>query len=242
MWVYLKVENDLENVNLDAFWYLIQIYWILIMSVARQNSRIDADHTANTKLYSDRPTKQNVINVCGFIFIASAPLIANYGSQTVSAVCRWTNTLCLCLVNWSSLPPVMCWTYQLLFSTIKMRWSGGMVKTHLLMRWWFSSWVWARTSATTTAYRGNRGSQPLDKKKAYLPIYAFHPTFFPWWPSTKHRTLWPFYFYGTTGDHGDQSSFIFQWTATFTTYSKYQGDDSEHIPPPQSVSQQDQDT
>ena len=65
MWVYLKVENDLENVNLDAFWYLIQIYWIFIILVARQNSRIDADHTANTKLYSDRPTKQNFINVCG---------------------------------------------------------------------------------------------------------------------------------------------------------------------------------
>ena len=60
MWVYLQVENDYENVNVNAFWYLIKIYWILIMSVARQNSRIDADHTANTKLYNDRPTKQNL--------------------------------------------------------------------------------------------------------------------------------------------------------------------------------------
>ena len=179
IWVYLIVENDLENVNLNAFWYLIQIYWILIMSVARQNSRIDADHTANTKLYSDRPTKQNFINVCGFIFIASAPLIANYGSQTVSAVCRWINTLCLCLVNWSSLPPVMCWTYQLLFSTIKMRWSSGMVKALLLMRWWCSSWVWARTSATTTAYCGNRGNQPLDKKKSCLPHLCLSSNLLP---------------------------------------------------------------
>ena len=84
MWVYLKVENDLENVNVNAFWYLIQIYWILIMSMAGQNSRIDADHTANTTLYNDRPTMQNFINVCSFIFIVSAPLIANYRSQTVS--------------------------------------------------------------------------------------------------------------------------------------------------------------
>ena len=39
------------------------------MSVARQNSRIDADHTANTKLYNDRPTNAMVTyslrRVCG---------------------------------------------------------------------------------------------------------------------------------------------------------------------------------
>ena len=44
-------------------WYKSTGFFII--SVAKQNSRIDADHTANTKLYSDRPTKQNFINVCG---------------------------------------------------------------------------------------------------------------------------------------------------------------------------------
>ena len=93
---------------------------------------------------------------------------------------------------------------------------------------------------------GTEGINLWTRRKHASTIYAFHPTFFAWWPSTKHRTLWSFYFYGTTGDHGDQSTFIFQWTATFTTYSKYQWDDSEHTPPPpppphENVSQEDQD-
>ena len=52
-----------------------------------------------------------------------------------------------------------------------MRWSSGMVKTHLLMRWWFSSWVWARTSATTTA--GTERINLWTRRKHISPSMPF---------------------------------------------------------------------